>query len=133
MKGRWLIVCGPSGAGKDSVIAWVAGVLADDPRIVFARWLMRRPGGCVVVNRSREHAATLGGRDDVCCALITAQAQVRQAGLQTRARESACAVARRLARSATVPQPTSCAVNRNNGGIEAAGRSLRQHLLALCE
>lgn len=45
MKGLWVFVCGPSGAGKDSVIAWAAQALAHKPRIAFARRLITRPAG----------------------------------------------------------------------------------------
>ncbi len=43
MSGLWVLVCGPSGAGKDSVMNWAAAHLADRPRIVFARRLVTRP------------------------------------------------------------------------------------------
>lgn len=42
MTGKWIFVCGPSGVGKDSVIAWAVKALADQPRIVFARRLITR-------------------------------------------------------------------------------------------
>lgn len=42
MSGCWVFVCGPSGAGKDSVMHWAQGRLAQDPRIVFARRLITR-------------------------------------------------------------------------------------------
>jgi len=41
--GAWVFVCGPSGAGKDSVIAWSRERLAADSRVVFARRLVTRP------------------------------------------------------------------------------------------
>ncbi len=41
--GAWVFVCGPSGAGKDSVIAWARERLAADSRVVFARRLVTRP------------------------------------------------------------------------------------------
>jgi ribose 1,5-bisphosphokinase len=37
MSGAWVFVCGPSGAGKDSVIAWAKKTLLAHPNIVFAR------------------------------------------------------------------------------------------------
>jgi len=40
--GCWVMVCGPSGAGKDSVLAWAAGALAAHPGICFARRLVTR-------------------------------------------------------------------------------------------
>jgi len=43
MSGRWVFVCGPSGAGKDSVITWAAKHLANRQDIVFARRLVTRP------------------------------------------------------------------------------------------
>ena len=43
MSGRWVFVCGPSGAGKDSVLGWAAAHLAARPDIVFARRMVTRP------------------------------------------------------------------------------------------
>lgn len=42
MNGCWVMVCGPSGAGKDSVMAAAASALAGDPRIRFAPRLVAR-------------------------------------------------------------------------------------------
>ncbi len=42
MSGTWVFVCGPSGAGKDSVLAWAAEHLADRRDIVFARRMVTR-------------------------------------------------------------------------------------------
>ncbi|MDE2607828.1 MAG: phosphonate metabolism protein/1,5-bisphosphokinase (PRPP-forming) PhnN [Burkholderiales bacterium] len=42
MRGCWILVCGPSGAGKDSVLAWAQRALHDHPRICFARRLVTR-------------------------------------------------------------------------------------------
>lgn len=42
MSGCWVIVCGPSGAGKDSVIGWTQVALARHPRVRFARRLVTR-------------------------------------------------------------------------------------------
>jgi phosphonate metabolism protein PhnN/1,5-bisphosphokinase (PRPP-forming) len=42
MSGAWVFVCGPSGAGKDSVLAWAAEHLADRRDIVFARRVVTR-------------------------------------------------------------------------------------------
>lgn len=42
MSGVWVMVCGPSGAGKDSVMAWAADALAGEPRVCFARRLVTR-------------------------------------------------------------------------------------------
>lgn len=43
MSGRWVFVCGPSGAGKDSVMGWAAAHLAARQDIVFARRMVTRP------------------------------------------------------------------------------------------
>lgn len=42
MSGLWVFVCGPSGAGKDSVLGWAAQELAERQDIVFARRLVTR-------------------------------------------------------------------------------------------
>lgn len=42
MSGLWVFVCGPSGAGKDSVLGWAAQALGDRQDIVFARRLVTR-------------------------------------------------------------------------------------------
>ncbi|MDD2880804.1 MAG: phosphonate metabolism protein/1,5-bisphosphokinase (PRPP-forming) PhnN [Rhodoferax sp.] len=42
MSGLWVFVCGPSGAGKDSVLGWAAQELAAREDIVFARRLVTR-------------------------------------------------------------------------------------------
>ena len=42
MSGLWVFVCGPSGAGKDSVLGWAAQELADQQDIVFARRVVTR-------------------------------------------------------------------------------------------
>jgi len=43
MSGLWVFVCGPSGAGKDSVMNWAAEQLAANPNIIFARRMVTRP------------------------------------------------------------------------------------------
>jgi len=43
MSGKWVFVCGPSGAGKDSVLAWASDHLAGRRDIVFARRMVTRP------------------------------------------------------------------------------------------
>jgi phosphonate metabolism protein PhnN/1,5-bisphosphokinase (PRPP-forming) len=45
MSGSWVIVCGPSGAGKDSVLRWAARELAAQRSICFARRLVTRAVG----------------------------------------------------------------------------------------
>lgn len=42
MSGLWVFVCGPSGAGKDSVMAWAQAHLAHRPDIVFAQRIVTR-------------------------------------------------------------------------------------------
>ena len=42
MSGCWVMVCGPSGAGKDSVMAWARSALDGHPRVRFARRLVTR-------------------------------------------------------------------------------------------
>lgn len=43
MSGGWVFVCGPSGAGKDSVIAAAQQRVGQHPGLVFARRLVTRP------------------------------------------------------------------------------------------
>jgi phosphonate metabolism protein PhnN/1,5-bisphosphokinase (PRPP-forming) len=42
MSGHWVFVCGPSGAGKDSVISWARERLQGNPKLVFARRMITR-------------------------------------------------------------------------------------------
>ena len=42
-RGTLVLVVGPSGVGKDSIIARAAEILRSEPRIVFARRLITRP------------------------------------------------------------------------------------------
>lgn len=43
--GSLILVVGPSGAGKDTVIAHAQALLAAEERVLFARRLITRPGG----------------------------------------------------------------------------------------
>jgi phosphonate metabolism protein PhnN/1,5-bisphosphokinase (PRPP-forming) len=43
MSGAWVFVCGPSGSGKDSVIAYAQQALAGRTDVVFARRFVTRP------------------------------------------------------------------------------------------
>lgn len=52
MSGLWVFVCGASGAGKDSVMAWAAEHLQSIPGIVFARRMVTR-----AVHAGSEHDA----------------------------------------------------------------------------
>ena len=42
-RGTLILVVGPSGAGKDSIIAGAAERLRDNPKLVFARRVITRP------------------------------------------------------------------------------------------
>ena len=42
MNGKWIFICGPSGVGKDSVIAWAQQTLLTQTEIVFARRIVTR-------------------------------------------------------------------------------------------
>ena len=42
MSGKWVFVCGPSGAGKDSVLGWAANQMNARENIVFARRMVTR-------------------------------------------------------------------------------------------
>lgn len=46
MSGCWVFVCGPSGAGKDSVIGLAQKALVPRTDIVFARRIITRPAQC---------------------------------------------------------------------------------------
>jgi len=66
MSGLWVFVCGPSGAGKDSVMNWAAAALAARTDIVFSRRIVTRaaqPGsGHDPVTPSQfEHLIETGG------------------------------------------------------------------------
>lgn len=65
MRGCWVIVCGPSGAGKDSVLAWSAQALTAHARICFARRLVTRSSAAgsdhEEVNLDTMHALRAGG------------------------------------------------------------------------
>lgn len=41
--GRVVLVVGPSGAGKDTLIAWAKAICSHDPTIVFPRRIVTRP------------------------------------------------------------------------------------------
>jgi ribose 1,5-bisphosphokinase len=66
MSGLWVFVCGPSGAGKDSVIRWATEHLQDRKDVVFARRMITRekhPGSDhdVVTCEKFAHLAHTGG------------------------------------------------------------------------
>lgn len=63
MSGLWVFVCGPSGAGKDSVIRWAAGHLADRAEVVFSRRMITRapqPGSDHEPVTAQRYARLLG-------------------------------------------------------------------------
>ncbi len=43
MSGKWVLVCGASGAGKDSVMAWAQSHLVEHHQVVFSRRVVTRP------------------------------------------------------------------------------------------
>jgi len=43
MSGCWVLVCGPSGAGKDAVLDWARQALREHPGICFAQRVVTRP------------------------------------------------------------------------------------------
>lgn len=64
MSGCWVIVCGPSGAGKDSVMGWARDALAGRPWLHFARRLVTRAGSSAwddEVNAKRLELLRAGG------------------------------------------------------------------------
>ena len=56
-RGTLILVVGPSGAGKDSIIAGAAERFRGDPRVVFARRIITRP----VSDGGERHAAVSPG------------------------------------------------------------------------
>lgn len=67
-RGRLILVVGPSGAGKDSIIAGAASAFCGDSRIVFARRMITRPAGA-------------GGEDHIAVAPDEFDAYRRRGGL----------------------------------------------------
>ncbi|MEM8794445.1 MAG: phosphonate metabolism protein/1,5-bisphosphokinase (PRPP-forming) PhnN [Pseudomonadota bacterium] len=54
MRGRVILIVGPSGAGKDAVIQWLKPHLKADPNIVFVRRTITRAAG----DTNEDHIAT---------------------------------------------------------------------------
>ncbi|MDO8451176.1 MAG: phosphonate metabolism protein/1,5-bisphosphokinase (PRPP-forming) PhnN [Rhodoferax sp.] len=70
MSGLWVFVCGPSGAGKDSVLGWAAKRLAARPDIVFARRMVTRasqPGSDHDAVTPQQFARLIGSGGLVWC------------------------------------------------------------------
>jgi phosphonate metabolism protein PhnN/1,5-bisphosphokinase (PRPP-forming) len=138
-----VLVVGPSGAGKDSLLNAARAALRDDPRIAFARRVITRPedpdgedhdpvtetefaarafalswsahglsygiasvdhAPVVVANVSRGVIAEAAARWPVRVIEVTAPPEVLAARLAARGRENAADVARRLRRTAAIPE-----------------------------
>ena len=70
MSGLWVFVCGPAGAGKDSVIGWAEQQLAGHVGIVFSRRLVTRakyPGSDHEEVTRQQFARKLGSGGLVWC------------------------------------------------------------------
>jgi phosphonate metabolism protein PhnN/1,5-bisphosphokinase (PRPP-forming) len=182
MSGIWIIVCGPSGAGKDTVLAWARVQLAACANVVFAQRLITRPAhpesdhlpieaaeferrrkagefalhwqahgfdyaiaqpyaaqvaaGCaVVVNGSRAHVDTLRAQGapaggSLRTVQIVAPPALLIERLAARQRESAAAVAARLARTAQLRQLAADATIVNDRSPAAAGAQLADFIRA---
>ncbi len=61
--GHLVLVVGPSGAGKDTLIDGARRALADDDRFVFARRVVTRAGNSAEDHDSLDEAAFLAARD----------------------------------------------------------------------
>lgn len=180
MSGAWVFVCGPSGAGKDSVIAWARRHLAANTDVMFSQRLMTRPtpagadhhavdpteferlrhggalawhwqahgfrygiasryarqvhwGRVVVVNGSREHAASLSagpGTGIYVVQIAAAPARIADR-LAQRGRDAPAAMAARLARNTRLDGMQAHLVIANDGELAAAGRRLADYLVSL--
>jgi phosphonate metabolism protein PhnN/1,5-bisphosphokinase (PRPP-forming) len=173
--GAWVFVCGPSGSGKDSVIAYAQQALVSRADIVFTRRFVTRPAqtgsdhdpltqadfaerlqsgglrwhwqahgffygiarhyeeavraGClVVVNGSREHVNALPPASDARVVRITADQDALAQRLMQRGRDSAEAVAMRLARNMHFDELRADCVIVNDGKLAQAGQQLADYL-----
>lgn len=122
MTGAWVFVCGPSGAGKDSVLAWAREALAGRSDIVFARRLITRPA------QSGSQAIAPG--PTLRRVLVTAPQEQLAGRLRRRGRDEAAAIAARLARNVGAA-PDADLVIHNDAAIAAAGARPRRFLEAL--
>lgn len=175
MSGRWVFVCGPSGAGKDSVIDSAQKLLGSRPGIVFARRMVTRAAhagsdhdpvsasvfsgllqsgglcwhwqahgfgygiaghyadamraGCtVVVNGSRAHVKSLSPSPALRVVQIHTDPDRLASRLLQRGRDTAEAVADRLARNLHFADMRVDCVILNNGELATAGRQLADYL-----
>ncbi|OOG44999.1 phosphonate metabolism protein/1,5-bisphosphokinase (PRPP-forming) PhnN [Polaromonas sp. A23] len=175
MSGLWVFVCGPSGAGKDSVIDSAQKVLGARTGIVFARRMVTRAAhagsdhdpvsasaftdllqsgglcwhwqahgfcygiaghygdavrsGClVVVNGSRAHVESLPPSPALRVVRISTDPDQLASRLLQRGRDTAAAVADRLARNLHFADMQADCVIVNNGELAAAGHQLAGYL-----
>lgn len=180
MSGAWVFVCGPSGAGKDSVIAWARQHLAGSTDVVFSQRLMTRPtpagadhqavdpleferlrrggalawhwqahgfhygvasryarqvdwGRVVVVNGSREHAASLNAGPGAGVHVVQIAADPGRVAdrLAQRGRDAPAAMAARLARNTRLGGMQADLLIANDGELAAAGQRLLDYLIEL--
>ena len=175
MSGAWIFVCGPSGAGKDSVIALAQETVRERQNLVFARRLVTRPaqagsdhdpvtesefhalvqvgglrwhwqahgfyygiaqrytaevqaGRIVVVNGSRAHVQGLPHSSDVRLVQITAGHEQLAKRLTQRGRDTASAVADRMARNARFTRLEADCLIINDGELAVAAGRLADYL-----
>jgi phosphonate metabolism protein PhnN/1,5-bisphosphokinase (PRPP-forming) len=178
MSGQWVLVCGASGAGKDSVMAWAAAHLADQPKIVFARRVVTREphpgsdhdavtaqefddllaadalawhwrahgfgygiaaryaaqvaaGGVVVVNGSREHAATVTPAQSVRVVNIIATPEQLERRMAQRGRDAPQDISKRLQRNTRFEALRADRTILNQHTLAQAGQELADYLLSI--
>jgi phosphonate metabolism protein PhnN/1,5-bisphosphokinase (PRPP-forming) len=68
--GTLVLVVGPSGVGKDSIIAGAAARLRDDPRVVFARRLITRSADAGGEDHIAVSPAEFAARRDAGCLML---------------------------------------------------------------
>jgi phosphonate metabolism protein PhnN/1,5-bisphosphokinase (PRPP-forming) len=175
MSGAWVFICGPSGVGKDSVIASAQQALQAHTNIIFSRRMVTRPaqagsdhdpirktdflglvqagklswhwsahgfyygiaghyatdvqaGRLVVVNGSRAHVSQLVPSVAVRVVQMTADPAQLAARLALRGRDTAGAVAERLARNTLFTGVRAEYVIVNDSAVAVAGQQLADFL-----